>query len=226
MSESEEKFNDLVPVHGGLEQPVDRRVALSERKAFLKEAAGLPEVRVSNADLSTVHRIADGALSPLEGPMAEGLWHAVLEEKSILRDGKRYAWTIPLSLPATDEEASSLSEGGSARVVDETGEVVALLDDVSSFVWDKSKYIHAVYGTERFDHPGGESIQADSRNRLVGGSLRALPQSQNREYGEVMLSPSQTRNFISDRKWERALAFQTRTPLHRAGGRLQRHHAV
>ena len=37
MSESEEKFNDLVPVHGGLEQPVDRRVALSERKAFLKE---------------------------------------------------------------------------------------------------------------------------------------------------------------------------------------------
>ncbi len=216
MSESEEMRNDLVPVHGGLEQPIDRRVPLSERKSFLKEAEGLPEIRVSNADLSTVYRIADGALSPLEGPMAEGLWHAVLEEKSIVRDGRRYAWTIPLSLPATDEEVSALSQGGSARVVDERGEVVAVLDDVSSFAWDKSGYVRAVYGTERFDHPGGESVQADPRSQLVGGSLRALPQPQNREYGEFMLSPSQVRNFIRDRKWERALAFQTRNPLHRA----------
>ena len=31
-----------------------------------------------------------------------------------------------------------------------------------------------------------------------------------------MLSPRMTRALIRDRKWERALAFQTRNPLHRA----------
>jgi sulfate adenylyltransferase len=36
------------------------------------------------------------------------------------------------------------------------------------------------------------------------------------EYGEYMLSPRMTRALIRDRKWERALAFQTRNPLHRA----------
>jgi sulfate adenylyltransferase len=36
------------------------------------------------------------------------------------------------------------------------------------------------------------------------------------EYGEYMLSPRQVRALIRDRKWERALAFQTRNPLHRA----------
>jgi sulfate adenylyltransferase len=36
------------------------------------------------------------------------------------------------------------------------------------------------------------------------------------EYAEYMLSPRMTRAFIRDKKWQRALAFQTRNPLHRA----------
>ena len=62
---------DLVPVHGDLADHVDRVVPLKQRKRFLAEAEGLPRLRVSRADLSTVHRLADGALSPLEGPMGE-----------------------------------------------------------------------------------------------------------------------------------------------------------
>ena len=64
---------DLVPVHGGLEAPVNRVVPLSRRKRFLAEAESLPSIRVSRADRSTVHRLADGTLSPLEGPMREEL---------------------------------------------------------------------------------------------------------------------------------------------------------
>ena len=62
---------DLVPVHGGLADPVDRTISLRERKALLEEAAGMPPIVVSRADLSTVYRIADGTLSPLEGFMGE-----------------------------------------------------------------------------------------------------------------------------------------------------------
>ena len=36
---------------------------------FKAEAAALPKVPVSAADLSTVYRFGDGTLSPLTGPM-------------------------------------------------------------------------------------------------------------------------------------------------------------
>ena len=208
--------NDLVPVHGGLTEPVDRVVPVSQRRALHEEAAGLPTLRVSNADLSTLHRIADGALSPLEGPMRQEVYDRVLDESVILSGGGRYAWTIPLSLPVADAEAEKLEAGAAAAVHDESGNLIAVVDDVEIFDWDKPRYVKAVYGTDRMDHPGGRMVETDPRGKLLGGSLRVLPQRVNADYGEYMLSPRMTRAFIRDKKWERALAFQTRNPLHRA----------
>lgn len=130
MREPKRASLDLVPVHGGLEEPVDRVLPLSERKRFLAEAESLPSIRVNRADRSTVHRLADGALSPLEGPMDGATWHRVLDERNIERGGRAYAWTIPLSLPVSDEEAGAVSRGGSAAVRDEDGTVLAILDEV------------------------------------------------------------------------------------------------
>ena len=126
---TDSRAGDLVPVHGG-GALVDRIVPLSRRARFLAEAESLPSLRVSRADLSTIHRIADGALSPLIGPMREEVYHRVLDERRILVGGRPYAWTIPLSLPVTDEEAARLARGGSAAVRDDEGRVVAILDDV------------------------------------------------------------------------------------------------
>jgi sulfate adenylyltransferase len=211
-----EEREDLVPVHGGIAAPVDRVVPLSQRPAFLKDAEGLSSVVVTRADLSTVHRLSDGALSPLEGPMGEAVWNQVLEKKKIEVDGRDYAWTIPISLPLTDEEAGRLSKGDSVAIRNEDGRVVAIIDEVEVFPYDKQRYVSGVYGTDRFDHPGGHAVEGDPRSQLLGGRIRALPQPVNPEYGEYMLSPRMTRAFIRDKKWEKALAFQTRNPLHRA----------
>jgi sulfate adenylyltransferase len=213
---SENSQQDLVPVHGGLSEPVDRVVPLNERAKFLADAAGLPTVLVTAADLSTVYRMADGALSPLEGPMKKEAWELSLRDGVVLSGGKRYAWTIPLALPVTDAEASAIAAGDSVCVVNEAGDVVAVVDDAEVYDWDKGAYVRSVYGTERVDHPGGEMVTSDSRGKLLGGSIRALPQPPNLEYGEYMLSPRMVRALIRDRKWQRALAFQTRNPLHRA----------
>jgi sulfate adenylyltransferase len=207
---------DLVPVHGGLVEPVDRVIPLSQRRRFLAEAGRLPQIRVSKADLSTLHRIADGTLSPLEGPMKREAFERVLEERRLLVDGRSYAWGIPLALPVSDEEAARLARGGSAAVCAESGGIAAILDDLEVFLFDRARYVERVYRTPRFDHPGGRMVEQDPRTRLVGGSLRALPQVFHPEYGEYILSPRMTRALIRERKWERALAFQTRNPLHRA----------
>ena len=216
MESKTEPGADLVPVHGGLAELVDRRVPLGERSGFVKEAERLPSVRVTRADLSTVYRISDGALSPMEGPMRAEVWNRVLDEQCVEVGGRRYAWAIPLSLPLTSEEASLLSSGESAAVRDESGAVVGIVDELEVFDWDKTRYIEKVYRTDRFDHPGGRAVESDPRDQLLGGALRALPQPVDLHYGEYMLSPRMTRAFIRERKWDRALAFQTRNPLHRA----------
>ncbi len=94
--------------------------------------------------------------------------------------------------------------------------MVGIVDEIEVFDWDKMRYIEKVYRTDRFDHPGGRAVESDPRDRLLGGALRALPQLVDPDYGEYMLSPRMTRAFIRERKWDRALAFQTRNPLHRA----------
>ena len=206
---------DLVPVHGGLEAPVSHTVPLSRRKQFLVEAAALPRIEMSRADLATVYRIADGTLSPLEGPMDEETWHYVLDHEALEFGFRRYAWTAPISFPVTDAEAKRLRVGHSAALVFEN-DIVAVLRVSSIFEWNKQKHIERFYGTARTDHPGGHMILDDPRTTLVGGDLWALPQPVDPEYGSYILSPRQLRTLITERRWERALAFQTRNPLHRA----------
>ncbi len=206
----------LVPVHGGLSEPVDRILPLTERKQLLADAESLPCFEVNDADLSAVYRLGDGTLSPLVGPMNEDEYYDVLDTHSILRDGARYAWAIPIALPVTDAEAAALKVGEHAIIKNAAGEPVARLLVQSIFDWDKPRYIKSVYLTERTDHPGGAIVMDDPRTKLVGGEIWTLPQPRNPAFAAYQLTPKQTRELIAARKWEAAMAFQTRNPLHRA----------
>ena len=85
--------------------------------------------------------------------------------------GKRYVWGIPLAFPVTDDEARALSRGGAAAIRTEEGEMVAIVEDLEVFELDKARYVQKVYGTERFDHPGGRMVESDPRSKLLGGRL-------------------------------------------------------
>jgi sulfate adenylyltransferase len=207
---------DLVPVHGGLDELVDRTVPLTQRKDLEREAKELPAVVVAKADLATLYRVGDGALSPLEGPMRRDVYQRVLDEKCVLSRGKKYAWGIPLALPVTDAEASAAKGAKAVAARNEAGELVGILTAPEVFAWEKAQYVERVYLTKRTDHPGARIATDDPRTKLLGGDLRVLPQVKHPEYAEFMLSPRVTRAFIRDKKWQRALAFQTRNPLHRA----------
>ncbi|MEN0062668.1 MAG: sulfate adenylyltransferase [Myxococcota bacterium] len=206
----------LVPVHGGLSEPVNRMLKHSQRAAITAEAASLPKIVVTEADLATVHRLADGTLSPLTGPMTEAQHNLVLNEQVIESNGQRYAWTIPVTLPVTDAEAATLSAGTRAAIHGPDGSLVGVIDVTSVFDWDKPRYLKAVYRTDRTDHPGGRILMDDPRSKLVGGEILAFPPAPHPEYGHQVVSPRMTRALIADRQWDKALAFQTRNPLHRA----------
>jgi sulfate adenylyltransferase len=209
---------DLIPPHGGLTEPVDRIVPESQRKAFLAEAAGLSKVPVSDADLSTVYRFGDGALSPLTGPMDAAAYARVLDESVVEHAGKKYAWTIPLSLPVTAAVAAGLSPGQKVALTSSAGDIVATLDVSDVFEWDKPRYLSSVYGTERTDHPGADMVLKNDADKthLVGGEIRTLAQPKNPAFGDRVLSPREVRALLAERGWDRVVAFQTRNPLHRA----------
>lgn len=217
---------DLIPPHGGLTEPVHLIVPSDQSAGFLRgnihdgrSVDDLPRLTVSKADLATVYRIADGGLSPLTGPMTQEEWNRVLDDEVIIRDGKKYAWTIPLALPVStaDTDKQGIMPGHKAVLVNEAGQAIGVLDVTDVYPFDKMKYVKAVYGTERTDHPGARMVLEDPRDLLVGGNIVGVLQPpRHPEYGDVVLSPRETRELFREKKFQRVVAFQTRNPLHRA----------
>ncbi len=208
----------LIPPHGGLAQPVDRMIPEEALEELRAEAEGLKRVPVSDADLSTVYRFGDGVLSPLEGPMDRATYERVLEESVIEREGKLYAWTIPIAFPITAELARTLAHTSRCALVDSEGKVVAVLDIRDVFPWDKRRYLRFVYLTDRIDHPGGDMVLQGyaGKNYLVGGRISVFPPRKHPEFSKYILSPREVRRLLADKGWDRVVAFQTRNPLHRA----------
>ena len=208
----------LVPVHGGLAEPVNRTVPADKVATFQKEAAGLVKVPVSAADLSSVYRWADGTLSPLTGPMGSAEFNQVLDHACIERGGKKYAWTIPLSLPVTEAVGKTLTPGQTVALTNPAGEIVATLTISDVFAWDKPRYLKSVYLTERTDHPGADMVLVNDADKthLLGGEIWALPQPKNPNFGKYVLTPKEVRALLASKGWNRVVAFQTRNPLHRA----------
>jgi sulfate adenylyltransferase len=213
---------DLIPPHGGLTEPIDRTVPTNQIADFTKQAASLKKIPVSDADLSSLYRFGDGGLSPLTGPMDNATYSKVLDGEVIVRSGKAYAWTIPISFPAAKALAGSLKVGETVALVRSQAEpgneknIVGTLKISDIFRWDKAKYIKGVYATERTDHPGGKMVMTDERDMLLGGEVQVLPQPRHPEYGAYVLTPRESRALFAKRGWKRVVAFQTRNPLHRA----------
>ena len=208
----------LIVPHGGLTEPVNRTVPTSEIDAVKAQTATLLKVPVSDADLSTVYRFGDGGLSPLTGPMDEATYNRVLDESVIELNGKKYAWTIPLSLPVTESLAWQIKSGQDVALINSANEIVAVLSVSSIFAWDKMKYLKSVYLTDRTDHPGADMVlkQDADKTHLLGGTVRVLPQPKNPAFGQYVLSPVEVRQLLDSKGWQRVVAFQTRNPLHRA----------
>ena len=207
--------NTVIEPHGGCGL-INRIIPEMERENILNEAQNYNTYNISNADLSVFYRMADGALSPLTGPMEEDEFHRVLDEENIERNGEKYAWTIPLGFPVAKEKAGKLEKGETVTVENEDGAVVGLLTITDIYPFDKEKYNTSVYGTNRNDHPGARIFNTDSRDYLLGGEIWAFPQPKNPNFGQYMLTPSETRTLFQKRGWERIVGFQTRNALHRA----------
>jgi len=199
-----------------LDSPVKRVLGADEADEIKKRAVELKTIMLSVADLPTIRRIGDGALSPLTGPMNSDAFGRVLKDENIVSNGAKYAWAIPISLPATADEAGALKGKKEALLTGPEGTPVGHLEVEDIFPFDRGLYLKTVYGTERVDHPGAAMVLADDRRTMVGGSLSVFPETYEGPLSRYIFPPEETRRLFREKKWERIIAFQTRNPLHRA----------
>jgi sulfate adenylyltransferase len=211
MSTATTSTSKPVPVHGDLQAPVNRIVSAKESARW----AALPRIAVNETDRTTLYRIADGTLSPLTGPMTRRDYEDVLARGAIERNGRRYAWTIPIVLPVTTAEAA-LAKPGTELALAFDGHVFGKMKVQDVSAWDKAEFVEIVYGTKRQDHPGARLWLSDPRDKLIGGEIELVPFADDRPFASRILSPKDTRGLVAKRGFEQTVAFQTRNPLHRA----------
>jgi sulfate adenylyltransferase len=205
----------LITPHGG--QLVDREVAGQEAAALQERARSLPVLRLSSRTLSDLELIAVGALSPLEGFMTQRQYRSVVDE---MRLPGSLAWSLPITLAATREEAASFRDGGQIALANGSGEPLAVLDLEEQFDYDKEAEAQAVYRTTEDAHPGVAALYAQGEV-LLGGRV-TLFRRPPAAFAEHRLAPSQTRAAFAERGWRTVVGFQTRNPIHRAHEYIQK----
>lgn len=92
---------NLIKPHGG--KLITREVTGPERQRLIDGSAEMPRLQLSARAISDLEMIAIGSYSPLEGFMDSLNYKSVLSRMR-LADGT--PWSIPITLPVTDEQVN------------------------------------------------------------------------------------------------------------------------
>tara|TARA_B100001079_G_scaffold10424_1_gene8589 strand:+ start:151 stop:1176 length:1026 start_codon:yes stop_codon:yes gene_type:complete len=156
--------------------------------------------------------IATGACSPLTGFMGQQDYSSVVEEMR-LADGT--VWSIPITLPVTDEQVSDLKGAEAAFLSTESDGVIGKIQISDIYKSDKGREAEKVYLATDDKHPGVAALLT-AGDYYVAGDIEVYQLPEHKHFGEYRMSPGQLRAVIEEKGWESVVAFQTRNPIHRA----------
>jgi sulfate adenylyltransferase len=206
----------LIEPHGG--KLVDREVHGSEREALLRAAVKMPGLAINARAEADLELIANGALSPLEGFMGESDYLSVRDHRRLANG---LAWTIPVTLPVSEDERSRLNLGDDVALRSRDGRLLAVLHLTEIFKYDKQREAEQVYLTAEDKHPGVQALYAQGEF-LLGGRVSVIEPPNQNEFANYRFSPRRLRALFEQRGWQRIVAFQTRNPVHRAHEYIQK----
>ncbi len=192
---------------------VDCSVSDKQRESLTRDAAGLPQLTLSDRSLCDVICIGTGVYSPLDGFMSEKDYRSIL---SSMRLANGLLWPIPITLPVSD----SVERASRVALVARDGQTIALMEIKEIFEGDLERESQAVYRTTDRAHPGVAAI-SDAPTRLAAGPLTLL-NVPSFGFPDEYRTPQQTRALFEQLGWATVVGFQTRNPVHRAHEYLQK----
>jgi sulfate adenylyltransferase len=206
-------MGELVRPHGGGNlRPL--LLAGEELAAERARANSLPRLPVSSRERGDLIMLGIGGFTPLDSFMTHADWQGVC-------DGYRTAsglfWPIPITLSADAAAADSVRVGAEIALMDpDGGAPLATMKVTEKYRIDKARECNSVFRTVDPAHPGvGMVLQQPEVN--LAGPVKVLSDGGFRaKYGELFMTPAETRAEFERLGWSRVAAFQTRNPMHRS----------
>ena len=206
-------MSKLVKPHGG----ENLKPLLLEGPALAAEiarAATLPKLPVSSRERGDLIMLGIGGFTPLHGFMTHADWKSVCGDMQL---ASGLFWPIPITLSATKAASDPLKPDSEVALVDATdGEVLATMTVREKYTIDKQYECTSVFKTADLEHPGVRMVMDQAEVNLAG-PVKVLSQGEfPSKYGDLYMTPAQTRAVFAANGWSTVAAFQTRNPMHRS----------
>ena len=203
-------MSNLVPPHGSKKL---KTLALhgSERKSELKKAESLPRLMCSSREFGDVVMLGIGGFTPLDGFMNRADWQSVCDNMT-MKNG--LFWPIPITLSTNDKTIKEDQEV--AIVYEKTNEIIATMVITEKYIIDKEHECNTVYKTTDMEHPGVVLVMSQGEYNLAGPIKVLSDGGFPSQYGNLYMTPSETRAYFDNKGWSSIAAFQTRNPMHRS----------
>ena len=203
-------MSKLVPPHGSKKLKI---LALhgSERKSELKKAESLPRLMCSSREFGDVVMLGIGGFTPLDGFMNRADWQSVCDNMT-MKNG--LFWPIPITLSTNDKTIKEDQEV--AIVYEKTNEIIATMVITEKYTIDREHECNTVYKTTDMEHPGVVLVMSQGEYNLAGPIKVLSDGGFPSQYGNLYMTPSETRAYFDNKGWSSIAAFQTRNPMHRS----------
>ncbi|MDL5041408.1 sulfate adenylyltransferase [Heyndrickxia coagulans] len=205
-------FATSVP-HGGV--LVNREDKSAEA---LKQAKKNQTLVVSDWSISDLELIAIGGFSPLTGFMGQRDYESVVEN---MRLANGLVWSIPITLPVTEEEAERFAIGETITLKGADGVIYGTLQLEEKYTVDKEREAELVYGTTDAAHPGVKRLY-ENGGVYLAGPITLLNRPNHDQFAAYYKDPKETREMFASLGWKTIVGFQTRNPVHRAHEYIQK----
>ncbi|OLP19611.1 sulfate adenylyltransferase [Leptolyngbya sp. 'hensonii'] len=207
---------DGIAPHGG--RLINRITTSEQRQEFLSKADFLPRIQLSERSVSDLEMIAIGGFSPLTGFMEEADYSRVVLEMHLQND---LPWSIPITLPVSQEEADTLKEGSLVRLDNPQGRFIGVLELTQKYHYDKLREAVNVYRTNDEKHPGVAVVYKQGPVYLAG-PVWLLERDPHALFPLYQIDPIDSRILFKQKEWKTIVGFQTRNPIHRAHEYIQK----